>query len=44
MSYEQGKDLPPAEFKRSYRVWPETFRRMVEVASLSESHISQEER
>jgi hypothetical protein len=33
MSYEQVKDLPPAEFKRYCGVQPETFRRMVEVVS-----------
>jgi hypothetical protein len=33
MSYEQLKDLPPAEFKRYCGVQPETFRRMVEVVS-----------
>jgi Helix-turn-helix of DDE superfamily endonuclease len=33
MSYEQVKDLPPAEFKRYRRVQPETSRRMVEVVS-----------
>ena len=33
MSYEQVKDLPPAEFKRYCRVRPETFRKMVEVVS-----------
>jgi hypothetical protein len=33
MSYEQVKDLPPAEFKRLCGVQPETFRKMVEVVS-----------
>lgn len=33
MSYEQLKDLPPAEFKRYCGVEPETFRRMAEVVS-----------
>jgi Helix-turn-helix of DDE superfamily endonuclease len=33
MTYEQVKDLPPAEFKRYRGVQPETFRRMVEVVS-----------
>jgi len=33
MSYEQVKDLPPAEFKRYCGVRPETFRKMVEVVS-----------
>ena len=33
MSYEQVKDLPPAQFKRYCGVRPETFRRMVEVVS-----------
>ena len=33
MSYEQIKDLRPAEFKRYCGVEPETFRRMVEVVS-----------
>jgi hypothetical protein len=33
MSYEQVKDLRPAEFKRYCGVEPETFRRMVEVVS-----------
>ena len=33
MSYEQIKDLPPAEFKRYCGVQPETFRKMVEVLS-----------
>src|SRR2546423_5628059 len=33
MSYEQVKDLPPAEFKRYCGVQPETFRRMIEVVS-----------
>ena len=33
MSYEQIKDLRPAEFKRSCGVDPETFRRMVELVS-----------
>ena len=33
MSYEQVKDLLPAEFKRYCGVEPETFRRMVEAVS-----------
>src|SRR4051812_15334462 len=33
MSYEQVKDLPPAEFKRYCGVQPETFQKMVEVVS-----------
>jgi hypothetical protein len=33
MSYEQVKDLQPADFKRYCGVQPETFRRMVEVVS-----------
>ena len=33
MSYEQVKDLSPAEFKRYCGVQPETFHRMVEVVS-----------
>lgn len=33
MSYEQLKDLPPAEFKRYCGVRPEAFHRMVEVVS-----------
>jgi hypothetical protein len=33
MSYEQVKELRPAEFKRYCGVAPETFRRMVEVVS-----------
>ena len=33
MSYEQLKDVSPAEFKRYCGVQPETFRRMVEVVS-----------
>ena len=33
MSYEQVKDLPPAEFKRYCRVQPQTFQMMVEVVS-----------
>jgi hypothetical protein len=33
MSYEQVKDLRPADFKRYCGVEPETFRRMVEVVS-----------
>ena len=33
MSYEQIKDLRPADFKRYCGVEPETFRRMVEVVS-----------
>lgn len=33
MSYEQVKDLLPAEFKRLCGVRPETFRKMVEVVS-----------
>lgn len=33
MSYEQVKDLRPAEFKRYCGVQPETFHRMVEVVS-----------
>lgn len=33
MSYEQIKDLPPAEFKRYCGVQPETFRKMVEAVS-----------
>lgn len=33
MSYEQVKDLRPAEFKRYSGVEPETFHRMVEVVS-----------
>ena len=33
MSYEQIKDLRPAEFKRYCGVEPETFRRMVELVS-----------
>jgi hypothetical protein len=33
MSYEQIKDLRPAEFKRYCGAEPETFRRMVEVVS-----------
>ena len=33
MSYEQVKDLRPAEFKRYCGVEPETFRRMAEVVS-----------
>lgn len=33
MSYEQVKDLPPAEFKRYCGVHPETFRKMVEAVS-----------
>jgi hypothetical protein len=41
MSYEQVKDLPPAEFKRLCGVQPETFRRMVEVVS---SHLSRKRR
>ena len=31
MSYQQVKDLPPAEFKRLCGVQPETFQKMVEV-------------
>ena len=41
MSYEQVKDLPPAEFKRYCGVRPETFRRMVEVVS---GHLSRKRR
>src|ERR1043165_572850 len=33
MSYEQVKDLRPADFKRYCGVEPETFRRMVELVS-----------
>jgi hypothetical protein len=33
MSYEQVKDLPPAEFKRYCGVQPQTFQKMVEVVS-----------
>ena len=33
MSYEQVKDLSPADFKRYCGVRPETFRKMVEVVS-----------
>ena len=33
MSYEQVKELSPADFKRYCGVRPETFRRMVEVVS-----------
>ena len=33
MSYEQIKDLPPADFKRYCGVQPETFRKMAEVVS-----------
>jgi hypothetical protein len=40
MSYEQIKDLRPADFKRYCGVEPDTFRRMVEVVSnrLAKSH------
>jgi hypothetical protein len=41
MSYEQVKDLSPAEFKRYCGVRPETFRQMVEVVS---SHLSRKRR
>ena len=41
MSYEQVKDLPPAEFKRYCGVRPETFRRMAEVVS---GHLSRKRR
>jgi hypothetical protein len=41
MSYEQVKDLPPAEFKRYCGVRPETFCRMVEVVS---GHLSRKRR
>ena len=41
MSYEQVKDLPPAEFKRYCGVQPETFRKMVEAVS---SHLSRKRR
>lgn len=41
MSYEQIKDLPPAEFKRYCGVRPETFRKMAEVVSY---HLSQQRR
>jgi hypothetical protein len=41
MSYEQVKDLPPAEFKRYCGVRPETFRRMVGVVS---NHLSRQRR
>src|SRR5215210_7583029 len=41
MSYEQGKDLPPVEFKRYCGVRPETFRRMVELVS---NHLSRKRR
>jgi hypothetical protein len=41
MSYEQVKDLPPAEFKRYCGVRPETFQRMVEVVS---NHLSKKRR
>jgi len=33
MSYEQVKDLPPAEFKRYCGVQPQTFQKMVGVVS-----------
>ena len=33
MSYQQVKDLPPAEFKRLCGAQPETFQKMVEVVS-----------
>jgi hypothetical protein len=41
MSYEQVKDLPPAEFKRYCGVQPGTFRRMVGVVS---NHLSKKRR
>jgi hypothetical protein len=41
MSYEQIKDLSPAEFKRYCGVQPETFRRMVELVS---RHLSRKRR
>lgn len=41
MSYEQVKDLRPAEFKRYCGVEPETFRRMVEVVA---NHLRQQRR
>lgn len=41
MSYEQVKDLPPAEFKRLCGVRPETFQKMVEVVS---GHLSRKRR
>ena len=41
MSYEQVKDLLPAEFKRLCGVWPETFLKMVEAVS---SHLSKQRR
>ena len=41
MSYEQVKDLPPAELKRYCGVQPETFHRMVEVVS---NHLSRKRR
>ena len=41
MSYEQVKDLPPAEFKRYCGVRPETFRKMTEVVS---NHLSRKRR
>jgi hypothetical protein len=33
MSYEQVKDLPPAQFKRYCGVQPQTFQKMAEVVS-----------
>jgi hypothetical protein len=41
MSYEQVKDLSPAEFKRYCGVRPETFHRMVEFVS---GHLSRKRR
>lgn len=41
MSYEQVKDLPPAQFKRYCGVLPQTFQKMVEVVS---KHLIQKRR
>jgi hypothetical protein len=41
MSYEQIKDLRPADFKRYCGVEPETFRRMVELVS---NHLAKKRR
>lgn len=41
MSYEQVKDLPPAQFKRYCEVQPETFCKMVALVS---SHLSRKRR
>jgi len=41
MSYEQIKDLPPAEFEHYCGVQPETSRRMVELVS---NHLSRKRR